>query len=340
MLDATVTLYTIGSCGFYGDTGRVFGGAKGTFHDLNAWAKTLATIGESATYTPTQDDPTLRCFCIDIRELDKQDSFLIATWNELAHIEDGVQLLAVGSHIGDAKVSSVKVGAMNLPGYPAYFFIDASSNQVINFRFEQRLNGSSQFQRLVAGFLRAYSKWCTWDPKDPTNLIGYSASKGDPVADVEPLFSTNLFRRGYQADFIRENVGNIRRVVKRASVDPTIEAHKTFLDSSFEILGLPINNRLTAEIPFQYQFKTKLTTAKFDSIVSNYETDADHAWDDVGFVFARDSGKIHWLSGCIARRKWQLDVARSESGMVDVDELVDYINENIDKIKRALVKGK
>jgi len=340
MLDATVTLYTIGSCGFYSDEGRVFGGPKGTFLDLKEWAKTLETIGESATYTPSEDDPTLRCFCIDIRKLDKQDCYLIATWNELARIEDGVQLLAVASHIGDAQVSSVKVDTMSLPGYPAYFFVDAGLKQAINFRFEQRLNGSSQFQRLVAGFLKSYSKWCSWDPHDPDQLIGYSASKEDPVVDVEPLFSTKLFRRGYQVDFIKENVGNIRRVVKRASVNPTIEAHKTFLDSSFEILGLPINNRLTAEIPFQYQFKTKLTPAKFDSIVSSYETDPDHPWDDVGFVFARDSGKVHWLSGCIARQKWQIDVARTESGMVDVDELVDYINENVDKIKKALVKGK
>ena len=68
-----------------------------------------------------------------------------------------------------------------------------------------------------------------------------------------------------------------------------MEEHKVFLDASFKLLGLPINNRLKAEIPFTYEFKTRLNEEKLAAIIKEYDQHRDLAWDDWLHVLARKS---------------------------------------------------
>lgn len=331
MEEVTTTLYRLGKCGFYLDDQHEFADLKAVFRGFNRWAKSLGSIGESSTYTPSEDDEFLRAFCIDIRQLAKRDSWLLVTWNELEHSEEGVQVVAMQSQIGQADVSTVDVDALNLPGYPAYYYIDAVHEIIVNFRFDQRLNGSRQFQRFILGFLTSSSEWCVWNEDDDEELLGY-ADDEDIVDGVEPAFSTHLARLAGRVDYIRENFDLIRKVIRRASVNPRIEEHKSFLDSAFGLLGMPVNNRLKAEIAFQYEFKTRFTPDKLDSVINEYNAHVDSPWDDVGFTFARDSSKVHWLSGGIARDKSEIDIGRLESGMVDVEGLVAYLNDSIDVV--------
>gem|GEM_PF-5402891 len=131
---------------------------------------------------------------------------------------------------------------------------------------------------------------------------------------------------------IRANVANIRKIIRRASVSPRVEEEKAFLDSAFSLTGLPVNNRLRAEMPFQLEFKTKLTPDKLEQVIAHYNETNDGAWNDVGFTMAGDSQKIHWLSGALAREKASINVARLESGMVDIESLAEYLEQHASQI--------
>ncbi|MEZ5484580.1 MAG: hypothetical protein R3F01_05410 [Lysobacteraceae bacterium] len=340
MEEVTQTLYQVRNCGFYVADEFRFATCGEAFQGFRTWTETLESVGDSSTYSPSEDDDILRAFCLDVRELQTPGRWLLVTWNELATVDEGVQVVETASRIGNAHVSAVEVDAHNLPGYPAYFCIDTEGGVVLNLRFDQRLNGSRQFQRFMQGYLAGTSPWCVWNADDPNELLGYEAENGQGIEKgAVPEFSTTLTRVARRDDFIRQNVNNIRKVVHKASVNPVIEEHKVFLDSSFRLLGLPVNNRLKAEIPFQYEFKTRLTAEKINLIINEYRELVNPVWDDVGFVFARQSNKIHWLSGSVARSKQQVDVERVDGGMIDVESLMAYLNENFDNTVRQILNG-
>jgi hypothetical protein len=338
MEDVTLTLYKVAKCGFYSeDTDRrQFATTHQTLVGFKVWTEGLDSVGESSTYTPTEDDDVLRAFCLDVRQLGHGNQWLIVTWNELAHVDDGVQVVEIASKIGAAHVSSVDVDALNIPGYPAFFFIDTRAGLVLNLRFEQRLNGSRQLQRYLEGFLRSSSEWCVWNIDDDEELLGYQDEDEILRTDVEAKFATTMKKVAGHEDMIRANVENIRKLIRKASVSPQIEEHKAFLDSAFDLAGLPINNRLKADIPFRYEFKTRMTAAKLDEVISKYNETNGSDWNDVGFTFARESQKIHWLSGSIARESIRVDVERLEGGMIDIDSLDEYLRRDIDAIVARL----
>jgi hypothetical protein len=332
MEDVTFTLYKISHCGFYNELDEhQFVSVRQLCMGFVAWAATLDSIGDSSTYTSGEDDDFLGAYCLDVRQLGHSGYWLLSTWNELPSVEDGVQVVEMASKIGAANVSSVDIGGVNVPGYPAFFLIDATSGLVLNVRFEQRLNGSRQFQKYLAGYLRSASSWCVWNEDDEDELLGYAAD--DEIQEgVEPKFSTKLRRVAGHEDFIRTHVLNIRRIIRRASVSPRIEEEKTFLDSAFMITGLPVNNRLRADMPFQLEFKTRLTPEKLEQVIEHYHETNDGAWNDVGFAMAGDSQKIHWLSGALAREKASINVERLEGGMIDIDSLANYLEQQARQI--------
>lgn len=332
MEEATITLYRVRSCGFYDQAEQhQFATLAETMRSLLRWTQTLASIGESSTYSIDVDADILRAFCLDIRDLGG-GKYLLATWNELPTVEEGVQILQVESKIGAADISAVQVDALSLPGYPAFFCVDTRRQRVINIRFDQRLNGSRQFQKFISGYLTSASVWCVWDADDEERLVGYSDDDSeDPLIaeGVVAKFETGFVRVSADEDYIRGRCDDIRKIVRRAVIDPEVARHKAFLDSAFEVAGLPINNRLKADINFHYEFKVRLTPEKLEGVIANYQNDETDSWNDVGFVLAKEGQKIHWLSGHVARGKFQLNVTRLNGGMIDVESLAVCMSENL-----------
>lgn len=326
MEDVTYTLYKVAKCGFYEDEDtHLFGTVFQLMEDFRTWAGGLDSIGESSTYTPTEDDDFLRAFCLDVRRIGRSNHWMISTWNELATADGGVQLVAADSKIGSPTVSAVELDGVSLPGYPAFFLIDTRQKLVLNIRFDQRLNGSRQLQRYLQEFLRSSSKWCKWDD-DGTELLGYEYD-GEVLDDVEPIFRTSMRRVATSHDEIRARVNDIRKVIKRASVSPQVEQERPVIDTVFSVIGLPKNNRLRADIPFHIEMKAHLNIDKLDAIIEKYELDAGrNGWVDVGVTFAKESQKIHWLSGALAREKASIAVDRLESGMIDLDSLEEFLS--------------
>lgn len=328
MEDVTLTLYKVSSCGFYSDSGHHFATLDEVFRSFSAWVGGLASIGESSTYAEDVNSDILRAFCMGAREVG-DGLFVVSTWNELASVSDGIQILKMDSPIGDPGVTSVSVDALSLPGYPSYFVVDCATEKLLNLRFEQRLNGSRQFQRMMQGFLSVASDWCV--KNSDGDIVGYSDDEADDVmveAGVEAKFSTRLCRVSAEYDYLRGRCLDIRKVVRRASISPVIAEQKVFLDSAFSIAGMPVNNRLRADVNFEYKFKTRLTPEKLEGIILQYEDNSGDDWEDVGFEFARQSGKVHWLSGSAAKKPSSLPVARTDSGMIDFESICSYVESN------------
>lgn len=328
--EVNISLFSIRRCGYFDDaTGQQFGDLAGAAEDLIDWLDGLGTIGESVTFDPKEDDPFLRVFCFDARPIPGRNAYLIATWNESESDEDEIQLLRMDAAIGDADVSVVTIDPTSLPGYPAYFVFLPDSGQVMNLRFEHRRNGSPAFQRYITAFLAGCSRHCVWDSKNSAKLLGYAEDGKTLGEDYEPAFEYQLVRRQGNIDWIRGQVSNIRKIKRKATVRPVIEAHRSFLDDAFIMLGLKRNNRLKADINFEYEFKTHLTLDKLNKIIEHCSNgvDEEDAWNDVGFEMAKASGKTHWISGSYAREKDVLNVPRTEGGMHDTAALAAILGD-------------
>lgn len=326
MEDVSVTAYGISSCRFYDEARDVeFASISDVMEDFVKWVGGLGTIGESSTFEPTDKDAFLHVYCFDVREIPGSiRAYLISTWNESESKEDQIQLLSVDTPIGEPDLSTVDIDPQTRPGYPAYFLVLPERDLLLNMRFEHRLNGSQGFKRFIHGFMAECSKYCVWSKNDETRLLGYSDSgKMDKSGSFLPEFKYQLLRRAEDIQFLRRQVGNIRKVVRRALVQPAIEEHKTFLDHALILLGLQPNNRLKAAINFEYEFKTRLNDKKLEEIIDNYEeNETELPWADVGFVMAKMSQKIHWLSGKYAKEKCRIDVSRDANGLIRTEALV------------------
>jgi hypothetical protein len=177
------------------------------------------------------------------------------------------------------------------------------------------------------------SPFCVWDKNEEGRLLGYRETPNGKIAKgAVPDFATRLVSLPGRRDFLVGRCPDIRKVIRRASVSPQIEEQKTFLASAYALLGLKPNNRLRADVAFEYQFKIRLTEEKLKAIISEYEKTEEDTWSDVGFTLARESSKVHWLSGAAARGKGQIDVMRTEGGMIDIDSLVNYANKNYTRL--------
>lgn len=320
--ELTVTLYKVASCDYHNEgEGETFAGVREIFDDVLEWLPGLASIGETLTYEPSEDGSLLRTFCFDARRIPGFDAILFAMWNESANVDDTIQLLAVNSAIGNADVSAVEIDASSLPGYPSYFVVIPGEAQFLNLRFEHRLNGTKAFQQYVRGFMSREARYCRWS-EDGLHLLGYSPDEGGPRQGYTPRFEYQLVRRAGRTSWFRDRVSDIRKIVRRTVIYPAIDEHRTFFDEAQRLLGMRPNRRLRAGINFQYEYKTHLDLGKLNAILEQCAQPAlDDDWSDVGFEFAKQSGKIHWISGSYAREKEQLQVPRTEGGMVNTAEL-------------------
>ena len=70
MEDVTLTLYQVDKCGYYIDEDFRFATAVESLRAFQEWTEGLASVGESSTYKPDEDDDILRALLPDIRELD------------------------------------------------------------------------------------------------------------------------------------------------------------------------------------------------------------------------------------------------------------------------------
>ncbi len=331
MEEVNVTAYKVSSCRFYDEArGEQFGDLVAVMEDFQGWIDALGTIGETSTFEPKDKDNFLHVYCFDAREIPGgSGAYLICTWNESENNEDSIQLLSVNTPIGQPDLSTVDIDPQTRPGYPAYFVVVPERDLMLNMRFEHRLNGSQGFKRYILGFMTECSSYCVWSKNDENKLLGYSGTgRLEKDAAYIPEFAYQLLRRAEDIQFLRRQVGNIRKVVRRAVVRPTIEEHKTFLDHALILLGLRPNNRLKADINFEYEFKTRLTEAKLNGIIENYEeNEAGQHWPDVGFVMAKMSQKVHWLSGKYAKEKCRIDVSRNTGGLINAEALAATLGE-------------
>ncbi|WP_146152029.1 hypothetical protein [Ahniella affigens] len=300
------------------------------------WVKGLKSVGESSTYSATEDDGFHRAFCVDAVRLKKHDAYLFFMWNELATQDKGVSVLPMGSPIGRAKIAPVKIDAMDMPGYPSYFCVVPASGHVVNFRYSDRLNGSPAFQRYVTGFLSGFSPMVVRDSAEQTLILGYGIGGTVNPKAAFPLFATGEVRNPANIELLRNRCADIRKVVAKVPIRPVIAGQKTFLDAAREFVFLPVNNRLKASIPFRYEFKTKLTLAQLNTIISGHLQDGDkHVATDIGFTFAKESQSVKWLSGGLARDEIDLNIQFDKHDRLDFPTLAKAIDGSLD----SLIKG-
>ncbi|WP_139369872.1 hypothetical protein [Xanthomonas axonopodis] len=226
----TVSLYQITTCSYVSDKPGLinFGTSVEIFEDASNWVGGLASVGETTTFEPSEDESFLRTFCFDIRAIPGTDKTLIALWNESSNSEDELQTLEMTAAIGTADVSNLRIQPGSLPGYAAYFVVSPQDGRLINLRFENRLNGSKPFSRYVLGFLERESSYCHYDPTNDGQLLGYAPEGNAPSTDHIPIFKYQLMRRPGSIDWLRQQCSNIRKIIRRTIVYPKIAEHKPF----------------------------------------------------------------------------------------------------------------
>lgn len=322
--------YDIQQCGYYrrGSEAPEFGTLDVVLQDMEAW-KSGKRIREALTFTPPDGSDVLPVYCFDLRSSSTGRLWMLTTWNETPTAEGMIQAVRGSSLVGDADVSATETSPDDIQGFPTMFLFVPEHSLAFSIRPATRRHvGHDGLVDFLNGYLKNASSFVvrSSEPSDiqGTNeeILGYRAdASGDPLP-LFPRFRSHPLQLPGQADFLRQNLARINKLVRRDTLSFSVVKERNLVAQLLENAGLL--NPVVSPRDFKLGYKVDFlpTLDEFNALVASAATEAgspDHP--QLGFVL-RGESEVRWLSHAFAKADWELPVDADELQLFDVDALL------------------
>jgi hypothetical protein len=314
MEEAKITFYQISKCGLYkyGAEDPTLGKIAGFLEQLKVWVKKGGKpLDETCTYVVD-----------DGEDVDRTFSY-----------EGKVAAVKAKSKVGSAVVEFTTLPKNSIPGYATYFWFVPSKNVYATVRFQHRLNGKRNLDKYIKEFIAKFSDYVVLDDDGNADftVAGYSEKDGDKTLNLHSQFKSVVVRKPGQIEYIRQNVGKIRKIERHNKLLPQKNESQELWQKALLTLGLKNQPKLKSEVNFSYEFSFTPTDVELVEIVNEWEKNHDSKWDDVGFMLKGEQSPL-WLSNSLARDQFDVDVKRIDDEIVDAKSLLDQLTD-----KRSLI---
>lgn len=327
---AKVTFYRVPQCGFYarGEENPSFGSLQSMLTDLQSWSRGKQ-LAATKTFEVADGADFLPVYLMDINS--DADSCVITIWNQTPSTEGQVAAAIGTSNVGDAKVVMNNVPAGGIPGFATYFWFVPGKNVFASVRFQHLVTGQKPMQLYMESFQEAFSKHVAWTDPQPgvdIEVAGYMEKPGDVVQDLNPRFRSQLLRKPGMHDYIIQNAGNIRKVLRKTTLKldrpEDLSNWQQFLDWT-HIRAPQIR---PDQVKVQYELPADLSRQDVEAMIDDWNAGHEREWDDYGFKMKGSSQTPFWLSHSLARKEFELDVKRNSLEVVNSDSLITALNQN------------
>jgi hypothetical protein len=328
--EADITFYNIDKCGYfkYGKDLPEFGNVADTFKELKEWTSNDGmTLGETCTYEITESEDILRTFCFALVKNASTGDYLLTTWNETPSTEGNVASVEASKPVGEAEVSLTELPAGSIPGYATYFWIIPSHNILATIRFNHRLNGHKNLNKYLNEFIAKWTKHVVVveDEEVDHNIVGYSNSIGDEVLSLHPIFKSSLHKKPGQSDYLKNNISNIIKMIRKNKLVPNVQIDTTLWQSILQTFGLACSTEITHDVKIKYEIPYSPSIQELDDIISEWDSSHNSKWDDVGFKLTGET-ETYWLSHSISKETVELDVNRENAEVVNGESLLSCLS--------------
>lgn len=336
-----ITFYKIEKCGFYawGSKQASFGGISDTFEQLRDWSNGMPLSLTKLFDAGGANEEMLPVYLAGI--VGRGNEWVFATWNEVPAHEGGVASVSRDSPVGAPEVHINEIAANSIPGYATYFWVIPQRSVIASIRFVHNVSGQQGMRAYVERFLARESRYVVEGQNELGEdvVVGY-AEDGAHVHGVQyPKFRTLAFVKDGQKQYILDNVGRIKRVMRRGHLTVQNRVQRAQWDGlvSFFRGRRSDDHPVVADKSVFIEMEYQPTEAELREIFQREEENEDgRMWDDVGFKFQGEGSKEYWLRRALASDSFIIPIERTNEEVVDLDVLAQSLNDNRRRILAIL----
>lgn len=337
MTEATIKFFNIVRCGFYhrGDELTFFGGIDDTLAKLNAWAREGESISNTTCYQSDPENEVFDTFFVDWYRPEGDGDSVLILWNEIPN-DDGViyGMLPTQPPGGSSMLTTGFNDPAAIPGQPSYFWFIPSENIFATIRFAHSLQGKTNLERYLNGFLANKSPYRITDDND--SIIGYSpnALVSPDSARAYPAFHAIGHKTTQLETELLTNLHRIRKFIKRESLRYTLIDDRNVIERTFSRL-LPNAPAQVQTRSITHEIQYQPTEAELRQILANFSNlDETSTILNAGFVY--DDGKRVMLKGIYTSDTINLDVRRAENQLITPQILLAALRERRQELLRPV----
>jgi hypothetical protein len=329
---AKITFYDINRCGYYkrGEDYPEFGDTKSLLINLKDWAKQNdMTLEQTCTYEIGDHKPEYRTFCFDLIVNPSNNSFLLTTWNELPSSSNKFAAVMGHDPVGRVKVNLTDVPKNSIPGYATYFWFIPCKDLIAAIQFQHNYNGRENMEAYMRGFLAKFSMNVVTSPKDhDTIVLGYKKDDDlSPDSSLSPQFKSMLHRRKGPVEYIRSNLKNIRKIIRKEIISFDLEDKRVFWQKALQRMGVSqpqVPDKASEKIKIEMNYSP--LEDELEEMINFWQTNENigDKWDDLGFKMEGET-EIRWLSHCLAKSEFNLDLIRDNDEIINAESLLNQL---------------
>lgn len=334
---AKFLFFDVEKCGFYQSRqpAPIFGGLQQMLEDLHAWSNGLS-LAETQTFTPAEDSNLMPVYLLDIQP--SQDGWLVVTWNEVPSTAGAVASVNRNSRVGNADVTANEFPDGGIPGFATYFYFVPSRNVFASVRFQHSNSGQPGMRSYMDAFLSMYSRYAVTEGVGREIVVkGYRQRgdgfhyEGDQYEIAHPRFVTALHTVPGHWDFIRENLDEIRKVIRKTNLHLNRQEDLSTWQTMLRCAKLSRPARTPDKVRVSFEIASPVNEDEFNAMTEEWEDRNTREVDDIGFRMKGDQ-EIHWLSKASAKTELQLNIDRVNSEVVTPESLLRAINVHRDHL--------
>jgi hypothetical protein len=327
-----ITFYDINRCGYYkrGTDFPEFGDAESILPSLRSWAfQPNMTLEQTCTYEVGEHKPAYRTFCFDLVSDTSTNSYLLTTWNEVPSSANKIAAVRGLDRVGEAAVSLTDLPQNSIPGYATYFWLLPGKKLMATIQFQHNTNGRKNMEAYMSGFLTKFSMNVVANPSsDGTIVLEYGKGQSYPYdKTLSPQFKSLPRRKLGQIEYIRNNWAQIRKIIRKETISFNVEQQVARWQKLLQSVGVSQPQFPSKETEkFSFDLNYSPSEGEIEEMLNFWRENEDSGakWDDLGFKMEGETD-IRWLSHCLAKENFELDIARYNDEIVDAQSLLDQL---------------
>ena len=321
--------FNVNRCGYYqfGDSAPVFGGLLEILRDVKSWIHGKK-LRETKVFDPA-DENIFPVYISDLAINVTTGDAVVVTWNETPTTGSGQVAAAAGEDIvGSVDVSLMDVPEGGIPGFPSFFLFIPERSIVITIRFDgQTHSGKPGLSMYLNEFMTKFSSHVVLsETDDGAKIYGYASEPDQEPQQVRPVYKTVQARVPGEVEWLRDRCTQIRKLVRKDLLTTGAAPNYTQLKTIWSWLDIADPAPPSSgSVRFDFEIDCALTDKQFSELV---DFDAvEHArGKDIGFRLVGEGGVVHWLSHCLVKQELDINIQRSDAGLVSANELLKKLS--------------
>lgn len=274
------------------------------------------------------------CYPFDVYVKDCANAnhdFLVALW--LSSNDSNSNIYAINENDppnGTQMVEKKEFTKGQIPGFPAYFFIDTDKCLLYTVRPSHLpINGRAQFDAAIKFYMQQHAGEIQKTKRvlqDGTIAIDLNMVSSDGE-QLYPKFESTLQKVSSSTETLKKKFHEIRKIVHTQDISKkTKDEKQRLIRKAFDVIGAVLDDSdISDSKRIKCEVDVRLTLEEVEHFVKKQDEVRNN--ERFGFKFKGDQ-KIMWADSCIDKKMIEIPVKTNDGMLISARDLLDAIEKN------------